>query len=425
MKRILSFVLTWLLLAALLLPAGIAAEEETPPEEAALPVPAEAEDVPDRPVFSDVAESDWFYEPVEYLTSAGILRGFPDGTFRPGETLTRGQFLKLMLSPLMPEVTEPEGKEWWRPYVDFGLSEGILTQGDAEDLDKPMKRHRMARLLARLSLLPEIEGALVEVDREEVLARLGDLEAIPSFDLEAVIAVYGAGLIQGYDDGCFHPERTMTRAEAAMLFYRCLLPELRQPLLRVTAPEAWFDDALLLGNSLCGGLSMYGDLPEPDVLYSSGGSIFGSPDGLYHDRSDEGYPLWQKLGEKQYGKIILIYGTNEMYYDAEYFYDHYAAFLDRLEALQPQAQLWLCTAPPVNERLAQKEELTKRNCRMVNAVIRELAAERGLGLLDVWSLFADEDGDLPSSCTWDGIHLTPESCLRWTQWLRTEVLQPS
>jgi lysophospholipase L1-like esterase len=168
---------------------------------------------------------------------------------------------------------------------------------------------------------------------------------------------------------------------------------------------------------------MYGELPQPDILYSSGGSIFGSPDGLYHDRGEVGHRLWSRLGEKSYGKIILIYGTNEMCYESDYFSEHYAAFLDRLQSLQPEARIWLCTAPPVNEALAQDEVLTNRNCQRINEVIRSLARERGLGLLDVWAFFADEKGSISSKDTWDGIHLTPESCLRWTKWMCTAVIQ--
>ena len=376
-----------------------------------------------KPVFSDVSEEDWFYEPVEYLTSEGILRGFEDGTFRPQDTMTRAQFLKLMLAPFVPDAVEPEGSKWWKPYADYGQSVGLLTKFDILDPDKPITRNRVARLLARLSLLPEAEGYLIQADRKAVLAELGDLEEIPSYDLEAVIQVYAAGLMRGYDDGCFHAERTMTRAEGAMLTYRYLVPEKRRPLLRYIVPEEWFDDALLLGNSLCGGISMYGELPEPDILYSSGGSIFGSPDGLYHDRGDVGHLLWLRLSEVKYGKIILIYGTNEMTFESEYFYDHYAAFLDRLEELQPDAELFLCTAPPVNEGMLQEGELSNQNCRRINEVIRRLAKERGLGLLDVWAFFADETGSISASDTWDGIHLTPESCLRWTEWLRSAVLQ--
>ena len=74
-----------LLLAVLLLGAGAAAAQE-------------------KPLFSDVSESDWFYIPVKFLTSQGILQGYGDGTFRPGDTMTMAHFVKLLLAPMVPSA---------------------------------------------------------------------------------------------------------------------------------------------------------------------------------------------------------------------------------------------------------------------------------------------------------------------------------
>ena len=41
--------------------------------------------------FSDVSKSDWFYTDVAKAVANGIASGFEDGTFRPGETVTRMQ----------------------------------------------------------------------------------------------------------------------------------------------------------------------------------------------------------------------------------------------------------------------------------------------------------------------------------------------
>jgi len=42
--------------------------------------------------FSDVADSDWCATQVNYLASLGILSGYPDGTYRPNEQITRAEF---------------------------------------------------------------------------------------------------------------------------------------------------------------------------------------------------------------------------------------------------------------------------------------------------------------------------------------------
>ena len=93
--------------------------------------------------------------------------------------------------------------------------------------------------------------------------------------------------------------------------------------------------------------------------------------------------------------------------------------------MQPDARFWLCTAPPVNPDMIGEQELpvfTVANCRAINALIRELAEERGFGVIDVYSLFADEEGVLPPESTGDGIHLTIECYRRWGRYLASAVV---
>ena len=101
----------------------------------------------------------------------------------------------------------------------------------------------------------------------------------------------------------------------AAVILRLLLPEERLPKLRYPVPEEWFSDALILGNSHCGGLSMYGDMPYPDFCFSYGGSIFTGLSTVCRDRHERSFTLRSLLEQKQYATIILVYGTNEMGYD--------------------------------------------------------------------------------------------------------------
>ena len=48
------------------------------------------------PAFSDVSPERWSYQEITALAGAGILSGFGDGTFRPEQTLTRGEMASLL-----------------------------------------------------------------------------------------------------------------------------------------------------------------------------------------------------------------------------------------------------------------------------------------------------------------------------------------
>ncbi len=393
--------------------AGAAAQEEE----------TETETEEEELIFSDVSESDWFYEPVRFLAEQGILQGFPDGSFRPGDSLTQAQLIKLMLRPYMPEETEePAGSGWWMPYGEFGLREGILTVEDLSHLGDPADRLRTAELLSRLPLVPVSEEQPMEPDRETILGGIADLTGIPEESLEAVVTVYGAGIMQGDTDGCFHPERILNRAEGAAVVQRLLLPEKRQPKLREARPKDWFSDALLLGNSHCGGLSMYGGLATGYYCFSYGGTIFSGLDTVCRDRHERSFTLRSLLSEKQFRKIILVYGTNELGYDIYYLRPFFERFLDRLASAQPIAEFWLCTAPPVNPEMIEGDDIfTVENCCAVNEMIRSIAEERGYGLFDIYTLFADEEGVLPPESTGDGIHLTAECYRSWCGYMAEVV----
>lgn len=51
----------------------------------------DAESVP----FTDVSRENWFYKAVAMMAQAGIIEGYPDGTFRPNASITRGEFVTM------------------------------------------------------------------------------------------------------------------------------------------------------------------------------------------------------------------------------------------------------------------------------------------------------------------------------------------
>lgn len=61
-----------------------------------------------EPTFSDVPATHKFYASVERMAKLGVLRGLPDGTFRPDASVTRGQmaaFLDRLYTTLKNELS--------------------------------------------------------------------------------------------------------------------------------------------------------------------------------------------------------------------------------------------------------------------------------------------------------------------------------
>lgn len=80
-------------------------------------------------IYPDVTEEDWFYVAVCTLTKGGILEGYPDGSFQPNEPITRAElatmitrfdtkFGKLAITEQFPDV---EG-HWAEEYIEFAAT---------------------------------------------------------------------------------------------------------------------------------------------------------------------------------------------------------------------------------------------------------------------------------------------------------------
>ena len=93
---------------------------------------------------------------------------------------------------------------WASGYHYLALEEEIIDRGDITDLDVPISRAMMAKIAANALRL----GRLYDTD---VFTDTADLYATILFD---------HGIIEGYEDGSFRPERSLTRAELSAIVWR-------------------------------------------------------------------------------------------------------------------------------------------------------------------------------------------------------------
>lgn len=56
-------------------------------------------------IFSDVDEDDWFYKAVVDSIQYGWIHGYPDGTFRPNNSITRAEVTAIVNNMLGREAT--------------------------------------------------------------------------------------------------------------------------------------------------------------------------------------------------------------------------------------------------------------------------------------------------------------------------------
>jgi hypothetical protein len=122
-------------------------------------------------VFADVKESDWFGSAVRTAYAYGLLGGFDDGTFRPGDKITREQAMVI---------------------------------------------------ISRAMALTGLKAKLQELPADAALRTFADAAQVSGWAVSSIADCVQAGIVSGRNGNTLAPQDTITRAEAASMIERLL-----------------------------------------------------------------------------------------------------------------------------------------------------------------------------------------------------------
>jgi hypothetical protein len=204
--------------------------------------------------FSDI-QGHWAQEEIQAAIDQGWVDGYPDGTFRPNATITRAEFVKMLLSAthLTPDSetiqwmkkdltifrrneTAPEkARMTYTPTLNDtanhwltkqGWTEAALTFGLIVPSDYSGKNFQPNKNIQRYEIAVMADRALglVYPASQELTQPLSfsDQDTIQDWAKGYVNEAVNAGVVSGYPDGSFGPKRTATRAEAVVMVSRML-----------------------------------------------------------------------------------------------------------------------------------------------------------------------------------------------------------
>lgn len=176
--------------------------------------------------YPDVAAGNWAEGAILEMSAKGILKGYPDGTFRPGETLTYGEFIKMavVLSGEDPGNAAGEETHWAENYYRTAGGKKLFLPHQIPEvrLDFPIPRSDMALIIANLPGETEIR------DYDAIQDTITDISP-ETRNQPAIIKAYAAGILTGYPDHTFRPDAFLTRAESAVVLQRWSDPAKRRP----------------------------------------------------------------------------------------------------------------------------------------------------------------------------------------------------
>ena len=128
--------------------------------------------------------------------------------------------------------------------------------------------------------------------------------------------------------------------------------------------------------------------------------------------------LQEVLENRQYGRIYLMLGINELGYDQEATAKKYQELVQYLVQSQPQARLILEMNMHVSKKRSETDSIyNNANIDAFNNRIREIASEEGLACIDINERFDDGEGNLAEEYTADDAHLMGKYYAEWADWI--------
>ena len=182
---------------------------------------------------------------------------------------------------------------------------------------------------------------------------------------------------------------------------------------------------MFIGNSRTEGLKMYSGLTNATFITEVGltvDSIFTD----YCDISGGGKArAFDQLAGMEFSKVYIMLGMNELGWVYEsVFKEDYGKIIDKIREINPDAVIYIQSIIPVSKWKDSNDEVyTIANVNRLNTQLRALADEKEVHYVDVAEGVMDDEGYLPFEATGDGVHLTPEYCVVWMDYLRTHTAQ--
>ena len=185
--------------------------------------PDETDPEPGSDTFNDINDAAWAADYIKAFASLGYIDGVGNHNFEPNRTITREEFLKLLMNALELPTTEKAeihfsdvpGGAWYYDYVAAAVGLGIV-KGQSETSfgsGEPITRQDMCVMTAKAAEIKAITLTSSAVD-------FADKDTIAPYASDSVSALYGSGILSGYEDSTFRPLGNSTRAEAVAVLYR-------------------------------------------------------------------------------------------------------------------------------------------------------------------------------------------------------------
>ena len=170
--------------------------------------------------FTDVPKTAWCRGDVEYVWQHGIMKGISATKFGPDTKMTRAMFVTVLYrmegSPSVEGMQIPAftdiGAKWCYDAIIWAYNAGV-TLGKTATTFAPndsITRAEIVTMVYRYSGSPTVSG----------VPNFTDAASVGAWARDAIIWATSVGVVNGYTDGSFGPNKTALRSEMAAMLHR-------------------------------------------------------------------------------------------------------------------------------------------------------------------------------------------------------------
>ncbi len=173
--------------------------------------------------FNDVTNH-WAKENFKILLEKKIISGYPDKTLKPDLDITRAEAMVMvikaggfnLITGAEPNCSDNSAvPDWAKSFVATGISNKIVSgyeDGSFRPSNKITRSEMVIMILNSFKIAPSTDKALSFADSDKV----------PDWAKGYVKKAVDLGIVKGYNDNTFGPQKEITRAEATTIIAKCM-----------------------------------------------------------------------------------------------------------------------------------------------------------------------------------------------------------
>ena len=177
--------------------------------------------------FSDAASGwDWAKPSIEFLRSSGITNGYSNNTYRPGQSISRGEFTLMICRAFqfptdgVSSFPDVPANSTYAGAVATARNLGIVQGNNGRfQPDQPITRQSAMTMICRAI---EAAGQTLPAADTALLSSYADGSQVSVFARPSVAALVQMGAVRGNSSSRLNPGAAISRAEMAVILHRVL-----------------------------------------------------------------------------------------------------------------------------------------------------------------------------------------------------------